>query len=136
MRQRRQATGDPPMRTQRDRRRDRERAGRRAEWLAAWSLRLKGYRVLAERARTYAGEIDIVAIRGHRLAFVEVKHRRRPQGHDELVGARQAGRLHRAAAAWLKSHPKYLGARVAFDRVDVIGRWQLRHRPDALQPGN
>ena len=35
-----------------------ERAGLRAEMLASWFLRLKGYRILATRYRTPVGEID------------------------------------------------------------------------------
>ncbi|MDP6175584.1 MAG: YraN family protein, partial [Rhodospirillales bacterium] len=37
--------------------------GFNAESLAAWTPRLKGYRILARRLRTPAGEIDIVARR-------------------------------------------------------------------------
>lgn len=48
-------------------RRDAEGWGRRAETIAVWSLRLKGYAVLARRERTPAGEIDIVARRGRTL---------------------------------------------------------------------
>ena len=52
-----------------------ERAGRRAETIAAWWLRLKGYRILARRIRTPVGEIDLVAKRWKTLVFVEVKAR-------------------------------------------------------------
>ena len=52
-----------------------ERGGRRAETIAAWWLRLKGWAILARRVRTPLGEIDIVARRGRILAFVEVKAR-------------------------------------------------------------
>jgi putative endonuclease len=52
-----------------------ERGGRRAESLAAWWLRLKGWRILARRVRTPVGEIDLVARRGRTIAFVEVKAR-------------------------------------------------------------
>jgi putative endonuclease len=52
-----------------------ERGGRRAETLAAWWLRLKGYAILARRVRTPRGEVDLVARRGHTLVFVEVKAR-------------------------------------------------------------
>ena len=45
-------------------RRRAEQGGRRAETLAAWWLRLKGYAILAQRVRTPVGEIDLVARRG------------------------------------------------------------------------
>ncbi len=52
-----------------------ERGGRRAETLAAWWLRLKGWRIIGRRVRTPVGEVDLVARRGRTLAFVEVKAR-------------------------------------------------------------
>jgi len=58
----------------RDRRRA-ERAGRVGETAAAWWLRLKGWRILARRVRTPAGEVDLIARRGNLIAFVEVKRR-------------------------------------------------------------
>ena len=58
--------------------RNRQRAylsGRRAERIACWLLRLKGYRILAVNWRCTAGEVDILARRGRVLAAVEVKRR-------------------------------------------------------------
>ena len=52
-----------------------EKRGRGAETFAALYLRLKGWRILARRARVPGGEVDIVARRGRTLAFVEVKAR-------------------------------------------------------------
>ena len=49
--------------------------GRRGERIAAWWLRLQGWRIVGERVRTSRGEVDIVARRGRTLAFVEVKTR-------------------------------------------------------------
>ena len=83
------------------RRRKSERLGHRAEHAAAWLLRLKGYRIIARRARTPQGEIDLIAARGRVIAFVEVKAR---SGHDvalEAVTKRQAKRIIRTAHAWL-----------------------------------
>ena len=40
-----------------------DRAGRRAEFLSAWALRLKGYRIIARNWRCRSGEIDIIAQR-------------------------------------------------------------------------
>jgi putative endonuclease len=122
-----------------DRRRGRgelERAGRLAEALAAWSLRLRGYRVLARRFRTPVGEIDLVVRRGRCVAFVEVKARR---GGDEALhalGSRQRARIARAAEWFLKRHPQHAaaGCTLRFDLVTVVP-WRLpRLIPDAWRP--
>ncbi|HUU66777.1 MAG TPA: YraN family protein [Methyloceanibacter sp.] len=47
-----------------------------AETLAAALYRLKGYRIVARRYKTPVGEIDLVALKARRLAFIEVKRRR------------------------------------------------------------
>lgn len=59
-----------------DRKQRSERKGRRAEWLAALALMLKGYRIVSLRYRTPVGEIDIVARKRDLVAFVEVKARK------------------------------------------------------------
>jgi len=53
----------------------RQRRARRGEALAAFLLRLKGYRIEARNWRCPLGEIDIVARDGRTLVFVEVKTR-------------------------------------------------------------
>ncbi len=50
--------------------------GLKAEKIAAWYLRLKGYRVLAERYHVTQGEIDVLAQKGNTLVAVEVKARK------------------------------------------------------------
>jgi putative endonuclease len=47
----------------------------KAEQIAAFLLRLKGYRILARRFVVSGGEIDLIAKRGSAIAFVEVKAR-------------------------------------------------------------
>lgn len=49
--------------------------GRRGERVAAWYLRLHGYRILASNYRTRFGELDLVARQGDEVVFVEVKTR-------------------------------------------------------------
>ena len=75
---------------------ERERAGRRGEALAAWGLRLKGWRVLARRVKTPRGEIDLVVRRWRMVAFVEVKWRARS---EDLALAIDHARLRRVADA-------------------------------------
>lgn len=49
--------------------------GLEAEFLAAFFLRLKGYRILAKRFKASGAEIDVIAQKGDTLAFIEVKAR-------------------------------------------------------------
>ena len=61
------------------------RLGLSAESRAAMVLIAKGYRILARRFKTPAGEIDIVARRRRVLVFVEVKARERADDAAEAV---------------------------------------------------
>ncbi len=93
-----------------------EARGRRGERLAAWYLRLKGWRVLATRVRTKAGEVDLVARRGTLVAFVEVKMRYRAAELDFAIDERRLARV--AAAAELLA-PEYAAPGDDI-RIDVI----------------
>jgi putative endonuclease len=108
-------------------RRAAEKRGRGAEMLAAWFLRLRGYRVLARRYRTPVGEIDLVVRRGATIAFVEVK--RRPSADEAAEAATAAGRrrVARAAALWLAQHPKADQATLRFDVMVVTPGRLPRH---------
>lgn len=94
-----------------------DRRGRRAERLAALWLSLKGYRVLARRARTGAGEIDLVARRGRTLAFIEVKARASRGEALEAFRPRQQDRLLAAASLWRAQPPALAGLQPRFDAI-------------------
>jgi putative endonuclease len=101
-------------------RRARVRAYRRglfAEALVALLLRLKGHRIVARRYATPVGEIDLVALKGRRLAFIEVKRRKTAADAAWTVTAKQRRRIVRAAQYWLASHPSFAGHDLAFDVV-------------------
>ena len=101
-----------------------ERAGRRAEWLAALYLRLKGYRILATRKKTPVGEIDIVARRGANLVFVEVKRRRTLADRDVALAALDTQRIARAAQWWHMEHPRSAMTPARFDVIVLLPwRW-------------
>jgi len=93
------------------------RRGRSAETIVALLLRLKGHRIVARRYETPVGEIDLVALKGKRLAFVEVKRRKTTDEAAFTVTAKQRRRIVRAAQYWLASHPRFAGHDIAFDVV-------------------
>lgn len=93
------------------------RRGLFAETLAAFLFRLKGHRIVAQRYRTPVGEIDLVALKGRRLAFIEVKRRKTRDDAAWTIPTRQKRRIVRAAQYWLAGHPAYAGHDIAFDVV-------------------
>jgi putative endonuclease len=115
-----------------DERRRRLRSGRLAEALAAAALITEGYFILARNVRTRAGEIDIIAVRGKRLAFVEVKRRLTSEDAEAALGGRQAERIRRAADAWLAHRPQYHTYEQGYDLVLLIPRRWPRHIPNGL----
>ena len=92
-----------------------ETRGRRAETLCAWVLRLKGYRILARRFRTPAGELDIVARRGRTVAFVEVKARADLDAALQSITPHQQARIVRAASLFVASRPALAALNLRFD---------------------
>jgi putative endonuclease len=101
-------------------RRERYRAGLWAEVLASVILSLKGYRILARRHKTWAGEIDLIAVRGHTLAFVEVKARATLDAAQTSISDLQSRRIRDAAGLWVARSPRYRNYDQRFDALYVI----------------
>ena len=115
------------MRDRTQNRRLAEAAGRRAELLAAWWLRLKGYRIVARGYRSPLGEIDIVARRGGIVAFVEVKRRATHEGAIEAIQPRQRQRIARAARLYMQAMPSLAPLQPRFDAVVLVPGRRPRH---------
>lgn len=117
-------------------RRKAERRGHFAELFAAAYLRLCGYRILARRHKTKAGEIDLIARRGDVVAFIEVKARAGENSAVDAVSIAAQRRIRNAADQWIaREHRRGRDiARYSF-RFDIVailpGRWP-RHYPDAF----
>lgn len=103
----------------------RQRLGRRAEALVASSLLAASWEIVERNARTRFGELDIVALDGRTLAFIEVKAGRLdasfgPERPVEAVGPRKRLRIRRLATAWMSERrrlPHY--DEIRFDAVGV-----------------
>jgi putative endonuclease len=93
----------------------------RAEEQAVWHYRLRGYRILGTNVWAGGNEIDLIARRGSRLVFCEVKSKGGPSRGDplEMVGAEKQRRLRRAAQAWLATRPELARLEATFDVVAV-----------------
>ena len=109
-----------------------ERRGRGAETLACWYLRLKGWRILARRARVAGGEVDIVARRRRTLAFVEVKAR---ANEEAAAFALDEWRLRRVVTAAERLAPRYMqeGDDVRIDALFLVPRRWPKHLPNVWQ---
>jgi putative endonuclease len=115
----------------------RQRLGRAAEDLVAARLAAAGWGIVARNARTRFGELDIVALDGGALVFVEVKAGRAgsvfgPERPVLAVDWRKQLRIRRLATAWMSERrdlPRYGEIRfdaigVSFDRSGRIAEYE------------
>jgi putative endonuclease len=80
--------------------------GQRGEVEAARYLRRLGYKIVARGSRSPLGELDLVAVDGQTVVFVEVKTRESSSGGHpaEAVNADKQQRLTRLGLSFLKHH--------------------------------
>jgi putative endonuclease len=104
-----------------------------AEQRASLYLAAKGYRTLAKRWKSPAGEIDLVVRRGRVVVFVEVKTRATLDGAAESVLPRQRRRIVAAAEAWLASHPEHCSHDLRFDAILIAPKRLPRHIEAAFE---
>lgn len=104
-----------------------------AEAAARAALEKDGWTILAQRLRTAAGEIDIVADKDGLLAIVEVKSR--PTLHEAAIALtpRQQSRLIAACDIVLTEHPDWGQNGVRFDVLLVDAKGNVRRIADAFR---
>ena len=103
--------------------------GAQGERLAARHLRRRGYAIVQRNYRCRHGEIDLVALDGGVLVFVEVKTRAQSQFGlpIEAVDRRKQEQVARVAREFVRQHRLYDRA----IRFDVVGvrrrgwRWEI-----------
>ncbi len=105
----------------------RQLKGRQAEQLVAERLERAGWRIVDRNARTseVLGELDVVAVDGEALVFVEVKARSAgsstgPETPVMAVGPRKRAKIRKLASAWLRDQG-YDVPRHRELRFDVVG---------------
>ncbi len=108
----------------------RDELGRRGEDEAARHLQSLGYRILGRRERVLRGDIDIVALDGRTVVFVEVRSRSdTSHGHPaETVGPMKQRRIAELATAYIRRH-RLQDQSVRIDVVAVTFPVEPRARP-------
>lgn len=104
-------------------RRRRFRRGQTGEAIAALYLMAKGYRIVARRYKSPLGEVDIIAVRRQRLAFIEVKYRQSLEAAEAAITGTLRQRVRNAANLWLSKHARYQRHDVGFDLIFLVP-WQ------------
>jgi putative endonuclease len=102
--------------------------GLRGENAAARYLKKLGYIIVARAHRDNIGELDLVAVDGRTVVFIEVKTRTsHDAGHPaDAVDEAKQRRLTRLALSYMKRHD-LLECRARFDVIAVT--WPDRGRP-------
>lgn len=95
--------------------------GQRGETAAASFLKRQGYEVLARNYHSRYGEIDIIACKDGRLAFVEVKTRSSLQYDTPgaAVNFLKQRKIRKTALIWLQAQDKVY-EELAFDVVEIL----------------
>jgi putative endonuclease len=107
--------------------------GREGEEKAAAVLKKSGMSIIARNVRSKAGEIDLVALDGDDLVFVEVKNWA-AYGFEELrrgLDKKKQRRIIETAKFFLAVHREYNGMAVRFDVV-FIGPETVTHLVSAF----
>ena len=113
--------------------------GRVGEKRAARFLRRKGFRIVTRNYSCYAGEVDIVALDGKTIVFVEVKTRTGSVHADpeDAVDRAKRNRIGRIAATFLRQTQSERRD-YRFDIVSIVaddaGKMTVEHFPDAFVP--
>ena len=98
-------------------------AGAAIERRAALHYVLRGYRILDRNVWVGGYELDLVARRGRRIVFCEVKAKTSDRFGDPfaMVGPEKQRRIRRAAETWLAARPELDGLEPSFEVVAVRG---------------
>lgn len=110
--------------------------GTHGEDIAAEYLTAKGYAIVERNWRSGRYELDIIASKGSRIVFVEVKTRSNPDDDPiAAVDSRKSLRLIRAALAYMEQ--RSLPHDIQFDLIAVTGTppdCTVEHIEDAFTP--
>ena len=95
--------------------------GNDAEMVAVEFLKKNGYKIVEKNFNTRFGEIDVIALDGDTLAFVEVKYRKSADFGNpfDAIGFHKKARLRKTAWCYVKKYG-ISNADLRFDVVSIL----------------
>lgn len=90
-----------------------------AEKVAARYLEGQGYEILQHRYKGKGGEIDLIALKGEDLVFVEVKAHADVDASLYAVTAQSRRRIEQAALQFISEHTRYNTFGMRFDVIVI-----------------
>ena len=118
--------------------------GREAEDTAAEFLLDKGYTIITRRYQTGHGEIDLIALDGETLVFIELKNRCIGGFAEQSIGPKKIDALTRAARKYMRDTRSQREFRYDVIAMDTEGtrhhentfEWQdfPAHAPNTREP--
>lgn len=110
--------------------------GKKGEALACLFLKRKGYRIIERNYKNLIGEIDIIAIDGDYLVFVEVKTRMSRAFGDplEAINLHKQNKIRQVAMKYLQQKNMLEKSLCRFDVIAVMGDdiEEIRHIKNAF----
>ena len=89
-----------------------------AEYFTIFIYSFTFHQIIKHRMRNSAGEVDVIAMRGKQLVFIEVKART-TLINDQILLEKQQKRIKKAAEIFLMHNAKYKDYNIRFDLVIV-----------------
>jgi len=104
--------------------RNKRKLGDAYEQVAVDYLIKRQYAILTRNFYTKFGEIDIVALDGNVLCFIEVKYRKTADAGNpmEAITVTKQKRICNSARVYLMKYPKYQRLQVRFDVLGILGQ--------------
>ncbi len=98
-----------------------------AEFIACVFLTLKFYRIIKLRYKSFSGEIDIIALKGKTLVFVEVKKRASENVLFDSITNKQKQRIINAAHIYLSRNKAFASYNKRFDAIFIRNNFVPKH---------
>ncbi|MBM5782594.1 MAG: YraN family protein [Pelagibacterales bacterium] len=95
-----------------------------AEKISIFLLRIKGYKILFWRYKTYLGEIDIIAKKGNLIVVAEVKARKSHLLTEDVLKITQVKRIKNATEIFLSKNHQFRKCSIRFDFF-LVGKFLL-----------